>query len=276
MSTTINTNVGAYTALANLTSINKRLNVVQNQVSTGLKVSSAVDDSSSFAIAQGIRGQIKAYAAVSQGLATGRGIATVALSGANAISDLLGDVQAKITSGENAGNSTAQQALLNSDFQNLVAQINTFITNSAYNGANLLSGGSTSINILANVDGSTLTVRSNSSFAVNSSALGSQNLSSTVQAAQALSALLLAQTAIGVVLGNLGADSRLINFQDSFISQLSDASNIGLGSIVDADLARASSQLQALQVQQQLAVQTLNIANANPRALIPLFGISGG
>ena len=113
------------------------------------------------------------------------------------------------------------------------------------------------------------------SFSITSVNLGSQNISTTVQAAQALSALLLAQTAIGVVLGNLGADTRLINFQDSFISQLSDATNIGLGSIVDADLARASSQLQALQVQQQLSIQTLNIANANPKALTALFGIGG-
>ncbi len=103
--------------------------------------------------------------------------------------------------------------------------------------------------------------------------MGAQNISSTVQAAQALSALQLAQTAIAIVLGNLGADTKSLNFQDSFISQLSDAANVGLGSIVDADLARASSQLQALQVQQQLAIQTLNIANANPRALISLFGI---
>jgi flagellin len=275
VSTSVNTNVGAYTALANLRTINSRLNVVQNQIATGLKVSSAVDDASSFAIAQGLRSQIKAYAAVSQALATGRGIATVALAGANAISDLLGDIQAKITSGENAGNSTQQQSIYNSDFQNLVAQINTFITNSSYNGANVLSGGSTSVNVLANVDGSTLTIRSNSGFAVNSSALGAQSLSTTLLAAQALSALLLAQTAIGVVLGNLGADSKTINFQDSFISQLSDATNVGLGSIVDADLARASSQLQAIQVQQQLAIQTLNIANANPKALLSLFGLGG-
>ncbi len=87
MSTSVNTNVGAYNALQNLGGINSRLNVVQNQIATGLKVSSAIDDSSSFAIAQGIRGSIKAYSAVSQALATGRGIATVALAGANAISD---------------------------------------------------------------------------------------------------------------------------------------------------------------------------------------------
>ena len=271
MSNSINTNVGAFVALANLSSVNSRLNVVQNQVSTGYKVSSAIDDASSFAIAQGVRGQLKAFAAVSQGIANARGVAQVALSGATAISDLLGDIQAKITQGENAGNSTAQQSILNADFQNLISQINTFVSNATYNGRNLLSGQSSSINVIANIDGSTLTLRSNSAFSVDSSALGNQNISTTVQAAQALSALLLASASISTVLGNLGADVKSIDFQDSFISQLSDATNIGLGSIVDADLARASSQLQALQVQQQLSVQTLNIANGNPKVLIDLF-----
>jgi flagellin len=195
----------------------------------------------------------------------------VSLAGATAISDLLGDIQAKITQGENAGNTTAQQSILNSDFQNLITQINTFIINATYNGKNLLSGSSTSINVIANIDGSTLTLRSNSSFAVTSAAIGAQNISSTLLAAQALSSLLLAQAAIATVLGNLGADTKSVNFQDTFISQLSDATNVGLGSIVDADLARASSQLQALQVQQQLSIQTLNIANGNPRNLISLF-----
>jgi len=271
MTNSINTNVGAFVALQNLSNVNSRLNVVQNQVSTGLKVASAVDDASSFAIAQGIRGSIKAYAAVSQGIANARGVATVTLAGATAISDLLNDIQAKITQGENAGNSTSQQAILNSDFSNLIAQINTFISNATYNGRNLLSFGSSSINVIANIDGSTLTLRSNSAFSAVSVNVGAQNISSTVQAAQALSSLLLAQAAIAQVLGNLGSDTKTINAQDAFVSQLSDATSIGLGSIVDADLARASSQLQALQVQQQLSIQTLNIANGNPRNLISLF-----
>src|SRR5262245_8702048 len=108
MSNSIKTNVGAFVALRNLSSVTSRLTVTQNQVSTGYKVASAIDDASSFAIAQGVRGQIKAFAAVSQGIANARGVAQVALSGATAISDLLGDIQAKITQGENAGNSTAQ------------------------------------------------------------------------------------------------------------------------------------------------------------------------
>ncbi len=267
----INTNVGAFVALQNLNQVNSKLDKVQNRVSTGLKVNNAIDDASSFSIAQGVRGNLKAYEAVSQGLSNGRGVAAVTLAGATAISDLLGDVQKKITEGQNAGNTTEQQSILNSDFSNLVAQINTFITNATYNGRNLLSAASTSLNVIANVDGSTLTIRSNSAFAATSTNLGAQNISSTVAAAQALSALFLATASINQVLGNLGADVRSLNFQDDFVSKLIDATNEGLGSIVDADLAKESSRLQALQVQQQLSVTTLNIANGNARNLVNLF-----
>ena len=267
----INTNIGAFVALQNLNAVNTRLDTVQNRVSTGLKVNSAVDDASSFAIAQGVRGNLKAFEAVSQGLANGRGVATVTLAGATAISDLLGDIQKKITEGQNAGNTTEQQAILNNDFRNLISQINTFITNSTYNGRNLLSAASTSINVIGNVDGTTLTIRSNSNFAFHSSNLGAQNISSTIAASQALSALFLATASINTVLGNLGADTRTLSFQETFISKLSDAVSEGLGSIVDADLAKESSRLQALQVQQQLSVQTLNIANQKPSGLLSLF-----
>jgi flagellin len=267
----INTNIGAFVALQNLNATNTKLDRVQNRVSTGLKVNSAIDDASSFAIAQGVRGNLKAYEAVSQGLANGRGVAAVTLAGATAISDLLGDVQKKITEGQNAGNSTEQQQILNADFLNLVTQVNTFITNATYNGKNLLSHLSTSINVIANVDGSVLTIRSNSAFAFRASSLGSQNLSSTIGAFKALSSLFQATAVINQVLGNLGADTRTLNFQDDFVSKLTDAVSEGLGSIVDADLAKESSRLQALQVQQQLSIQTLNIANGNPRNLINLF-----
>ncbi len=206
---------------------------------------------------------------MSQGLSNGRGVAAVAL--ATAISDLLGDVQKKITEGQNAGNTTERQSILNSDFSNLVSQINTFIVNATYNGRNLLSFSSTSLNVIANVDGSTLTIRSNSSFAVTSAALGAQQISSMVAATKALSALILASASINQVLGNIGADTRTLNFQGDFVSKLVDATTEGLGAIVDADLAKESSRLQALQVKQQLSISTLNIANSNPRGLLNLF-----
>jgi flagellin len=267
----VNTNVAAFVALQNLNTINTRLDTVQNRVSTGLKVNSAVDDASNFAIAQGTRATLKAYEAVSQGLANAKGITSVTLAGATSISDLLGDIQKKITEGQNAGNTTEQQQILNADFSNLVSQINTFITNSTYNGRNVLSAQSTSINVIANADGTTLTIRSNSAFATQSSLLGAQNLSSTIGAFRALSALFQATAVINQVLGNLGADTRQLNYQDEFLNKLADSTKEGLGAVVDADMARESARLQALQVQQQLSVQTLGIANQRPQTLLSLF-----
>jgi flagellin len=267
----INTNAGALLALQNLNSVNSRLDRTQDRVSTGLKVVGAVDNASSFAIAQGIRSDIKAYAAVSQGIANAKGTTGIALAGTNAISDLLGDIQAKITEGLNPGNTTQQQAILQADFANLVGQINQFISSASYNGKNLLSSGSPNAAVISNIDGSTIAIRGNTQVTAAATLLASQTITSTSVALLALSQINAARTTVATVLGNLGADTRTITFQDDFVTKVSDAQEVGLGSIVDADLAKESAKLQALQVQQQLSIQTLNIANQKPNTLLSLF-----
>jgi len=267
----INTNPGALVALSNLNSINKNLDITQNRVATGLKVNNAVDDASNFAIAQGLRGDIKAFGAVSQGLANARGVTSVALTAATSISDLAGDIQKKITEGLNAGNTSEQQAILQTDFANLVAQVNTFISNAQFNGQNILSAGSVNLSAIANIDGSTLTLRQGSAIAGGSVTLAAQAIDTTANALTALSFISLFQGTINTVLGTLGADTRSLNFQDEFIESVADATEVGLGSVVDADLARESARLQALQVQQQLSTQSLNIANQRPSVLLSLF-----
>jgi flagellin len=271
MANSINTNVGAMVALQNLNSTNRQLDKVQNRVSTGLRVSSAIDDASSFAIAEGVRADIKAYRAVSQSLAQGKGLSKVALAGAEQISSLIGDIKAKITEGLNAGNTSQSQSILDADFQSLTDQLTTFISNASYNGVNLLSSGASDKSVIANIDGSSLTVRAQSGVNTVSSNLAAQSLTSTANALTALSALSIAQASIATALGQLGADTRALEFQDTFVQTLSDANEEGLGAIVDADLAKESARLQSLQVRQQLGVQTLGIANQAPQSLLGLF-----
>lgn len=267
----VNTNPGALVALRNLGSINQGLDTAQNRIATGLRVNNAVDDASNFAIAQGLRGNLQAFTAVSQGIANARGVATVALSAATSISDLAGDIQAKITEGLNAGNTSEQQAILQADFSNLVAQVNTFIANASFNGRNLLSAASVNVAVIANIDGSTLTLRGGSTVQAQAVNLGTQSISATAAALTALSFISTFQQSVNNVLGTLGADTRSIDFQDNFVQAISDATEVGLGAIVDADLARESAQLQAFQVQQQLGTQALNIANQRPTVLLSLF-----
>jgi flagellin len=72
-------------------------------------------------------------------------------------------------------------------------------------------------------------------------------------------------------LSDLGAASRQIDGQLTFNSNLTDVVTSGIGNLVDADLAKESASLQALQVQQQLGVQALSIANQAPQTLLSLF-----
>ena len=56
-----------------------------------------------------------------------------------------------------------------------------------------------------------------------------------------------------------------------FVSKLTDVLTTGVGNLVDADLAKESARLQALQVQQQLGAQALSIANQAPQIILSLF-----
>lgn len=80
----------------------------------------------------------------------------------------------------------------------------------------------------------------------------------------------LIQTGIDAAADFGSAQSR-IDIQNKFVSKLSDSLKAGIGSLVDADMEEASARLQALQVQQQLGIQSLSIANQAPQNILSLF-----
>ncbi len=268
--TSINTNVGALIALRNLSLTNTELEKVQDRVSTGFKVIGPKDDASNFSIAQGLRADLKAFDAVQQSLSAGRGVVAAALAGAENLSNLLAEMKQKIIQAANPANTPNQQSILSADFDNMVQQLNAFVSNAVYNGRNIISSGSGSVSITSTITGGQLTI-------VNASTLGgvSTALSSGVATTTGALALLTAVTAqelvVGTALGTLGANAKNIDLQATFSKTLSDAVSEGLGSLVDADLAKESAKLQALQVKQQLGVQALSIANKRPEIILGLF-----
>jgi flagellin len=274
------TNVGAAVALQNLNHVNSSLDVVQNRVSTGLKVNSAVDDASSFAIAQGTRGNLKAYSAVSQGISNARGVSAVALAGMDSFVEIWGDLKKKIIEGMNPGNTTEQQSLLEADYQNMLADARNVLQGASYNGTNILIeiaipfnlvvGSVNDVNVIANIDGSSFTLRGQR-IDLYWALQNVENISTTANAQTALTTWETNFSQVMGALGQLGADRRTLEAQDQFISRLADATTEGLGAIVDADMAKESARLIAFQTQQQLSVQTLSIANARPKVLLDLF-----
>ncbi|MBI3439927.1 MAG: flagellin [Proteobacteria bacterium] len=78
-------------------------------------------------------------------------------------------------------------------------------------------------------------------------------------------------TALNSNLATLGAQSKALDTQKIFLGKLSDSITAGIGNLVDADLAKESAKLQALQVKQQLGAQALSIANQAPSIVLSFF-----
>jgi len=101
--------------------------------------------------------------------------------------------------------------------------------------------------------------------------LGELDVSTANGAAGALSAIeYLTQVSIEAA-ADFGTSEKRMDIQMDFVSKLTDSMKSGIGALVDADMEEASARLQALQVQQQLGIQSLSIANQAPQQLLSLF-----
>ncbi|RZJ95952.1 MAG: flagellin [Novosphingobium sp.] len=274
LSSSVNTNVGAMIALQNLNATNTELQTTQNRINTGKKVASAKDNGAIWAIAQGQRSDIGALSAVKQSLDRGVAAVDVALAAGETVSDLLLQMKEKALAATDESLSSAARTALDEDFQALRDQIASVTANAEFNGVNLLEQSATGFQALANADGtSSLTV------SAEDMSLGSTTV--TVTASQGIDTLSAAQAALTDVdesidnvsgaLARLGTKSKALETHTTFVGKLSDALESGVGNLVDADLAKESAKLQALQTKQQLGVQALSIANQTPQLVLSLF-----
>jgi flagellin len=109
-------------------------------------------------------------------------------------------------------------------------------------------------------------------FTVDTLALtGSGTYATDEQIDQMLGAVEGALDAMTTAATNLGAAKSRINLQKEFTQSLMDSIDRGVGQLVDADMNKESTRLQALQVQQQLGIQALSIANGNTQTILSLF-----
>ncbi|MBS0470462.1 MAG: flagellin, partial [Proteobacteria bacterium] len=153
MSFSVNTNAGALVALQYLNATQSQLSVAQSQINSGLKVSSARDDGSTYAIAQNQRGAVAGYTAVVDSLNRGTSAIDTALSAGQSISDLLIQLKTKALAAADSSLDTASRQALNQDFVALRDQISTIVKNASFNGTNLVDGSTTQITALASADG---------------------------------------------------------------------------------------------------------------------------
>ncbi|WP_374303774.1 flagellin [Ferrovibrio sp.] len=275
MSNSVNTNVGALVALSSLRGINSELDKTSKRVQTGYKVADASDDAAVFAVAQGIRGNIKAYASVQSSLAAGEGLGQVTAAALTGISNLIGDIKAKFANLADGSLTSEQREVYTNDAEQLLSQINNYISQATYNGKNLLdTNDGTLVTFVADVSGTTLTLSTGSGLS-SAAATDFASVIAAYTSADGYSAAMVGLSTLESLVNSMSAEvaaqARSITLQKGFVDDLVDATKTGLGALVDADVASESATLQSLQVRQQLNIQALSIANQQPNMLLSLF-----
>lgn len=276
MAFSVNTNAGAFAALQNLNKTTSELSTTQSRINTGLRVSSAKDDAATFAIAQTLRSEVAGLNAVSSSLDRAQSSVDVAIAAGEAVSDLLIELKEKSVAAKDSGLDTASRNALNNDFAQLRNQITSIVNNAEFNGTNAVESGGDAITAITDDTGSSANVIS---IAAQDLSLGGLNV--TITASQTISTAALASAAVddiessienvNTALSALGSGASRLELQQTFVGQLSDAIEVGIGNLVDADLAQESANLQSLQVRQQLGLQALSIANQAPSTVLGLF-----
>jgi flagellin len=274
MSFSVNTNAGALVALQNLSVTQNQLGTTQNRINTGLKISSAKDNAAIYGIAQNQRAVSNSLNSVVSSLQRGQSTVDVALSAGNSVSDLLNQMKEKALAAVDVTLDTTSRAALNNEFISVRNQITTVTSNAVFNGANLIDGGATQIQALANSSGSSVISVSHQSLALggaNVTVAAAASIGTTAAASIQIAALNTSISNVSSALGKLGTGSKALASHQTFITNLQNTIDVGVGNLVDADLAKESANLQALQTKQQLGIQALSIANQSSSILLGLF-----
>jgi flagellin len=301
----LNTNAAAMTALQTLTATNKNLATTQNRISTGLRVGEAADNAAYWSIATTMRSDNKALSTVQDALGLGAGKVDVAYTGMSAAIEVVDEIKQKLIAARGA--SEDDRGKIDTEIKALQEQLLSIAKSASFSGSNFLateanpdaeevvasfsrdndgnvSVGTVEIEVddiaLFNVDATGDLIAGgilNTDFTDADAPATTSVHSLTVvgMSNDEMDALIReVDGAIGTMTeaaSDLGAIKSRIDLQTDFVSKLQDAIDRGVGQLVDADMQQESARLSALQVQQQLGIQALSIANANSQNILSLF-----
>ena len=290
--TSILTNTSAMSALQTLRSINSDLSTTQDRVSSGEKVGKASDNVAYWSISTTMNSDNKALNAATDALGVGAAKVDTAYAAMDSAIDVVNEIKAKLTT---ASETSVNKEQVQLEIKKLQEQLTAIGQAASFNGENWAVQATASSTTV--VDG--FIRNSNGTVKVTTATFnaGSYALFNSIDSAGTATGGVLAsvmavtltsvsnQTNINTFMDNvqgaldkltdgaaaLGALSARIDMQDSYSAKLSDAIEAGVSRLVDADMEEESARLSALQTQQQLAVQSLSIANSSSQNIMTLF-----
>ena len=281
------TNNAATSALSALRSVNSNLNETQNRISSGLKVASGKDNAAFFSISESLKSDSGVFNSINDSLTLTKNSVATARLGAEAVVDLVNQFSERVAFA--TGGSDSVKASVQNELDALSERILTTITQSSFNGENLVNGNPSSatpqvshsiVTGISRASGGSISATTISFDQQNLAAIQSALAAIDITAAPSTTTALVTEnleivttqlTAATDAATSLGIAEKSIETQQTFLTELTERIDSSVGSIVDANLEKEAARLQSLQVQQQLASQSLSIANQAPQNILSLF-----
>ncbi len=301
------TNNSALTALQTLNATASALTTTQGRISSGLRVANASDNAAYWSIATTMKSDNAALSSVKDALALGSATIDVQSSALNSSVDVINQIKSKLVAATQPG---VDRTKVQSEISSLQSQLKSISDSASFSGQNWLSVDSstagynatksivssfsrdstgavsvgtidvdTSTVKMYDANGTTGIIDKSRTSGSTSASLATMDISALTDSSADIATInnyvKIADAALSDVTtaaSNLGAAKNRITSQSTFVSSLMDSITKGVGSLVDADMNQESTKLQALQVQQQLGVQSLSIANQNSQMILKLFG----
>ncbi len=274
----IHTNASAMSALSTLRNINSSLSSTQDRISSGLKIESGKDNAAYFSISTTMSGDSKIYKAIDESLTLTQNGISAARLGAETVVDLTEEFVERVAFAQ--GGTAETRANVQAELDELANRIQTTIDQSTFNGSDLVNGTATVTVVTGisrtsggSISTTTVTFQEQDLGAIQT-ALAAIDLTTSSTTALMEADLQAAESVLSDAIDSatsLGIAEKSVEMQKEFLNALTDRIDTGVGSMIDADMESEAARLQALQVQQQLATQSLSIANQAPQNILSLF-----
>lgn len=261
-------------ARANLLSLQNTatlLGTTQNRLSTGKKVNSALDNATAFFSSQGFLNRANDLSGLKDGLSTSLQTVKSASDGITAITNVVAQLQGITNSALQTSDATTRAGLA-AQFNSLLTQIDGLVTDSVFNGTNLLDN-SGNLTVYFNATNSTSLVISG--VDVTSSGLGVATATNAFVAnSDILTSQSLLQTALATLRTNaaaLGNSTTVVQTRADFTNNLINTLQTASDNLTLADTNEEGANLQALQARNQLGITSLGISGQLAQAILKLF-----
>jgi len=273
MALRINSNLSALNAQRGLASVSGRLERNFQRLSTGLRITSAADDAAGLGISERLRAQIASLSQAQRNANDGISLTQTAEGSLNEVSNILIRMRELATAAANGTVSDSDKATLNSEFSDLIDEVDRIAQSSDFNNVKLLDGSTAAITFQVGAG-----VTANDTIAVSlTSSLGSDlgitslDISSAGSSTTAITAIDSAIDSVSATRGRLGAAQNRLQSTIANLGVSIESLSAANSRIRDVDVASESADLTRNTIMQQAAASVLAQANVQPQIALQLL-----